>query len=174
MHERNAKVRRRIAAGKFRLRIRDLRNLGPSAEQQLAGVGIHSAEALRRRGALAAYMAVIRAGEGRGSLNLLWALVGALEPWPEGRDWRAVAASKARLPLLLALEAAGGAGTGVKAPAGGRRGRPKAPEVDLESSATTPIPWVPGMPFEGPSEGPIERDRRPAAKRGRGARKPSL
>jgi hypothetical protein len=84
-----------------------------------------------------------------------------------------VAASKARLPLLLALEAAGGAGTGVKAPAGGRRGRPKAPEVDLESSATAPIPWVPGMPFEGPSEGPIERDRRPAAKRGRGARKPS-
>ena len=85
MHERNAKVRRRIAAGKFRLRIRDLRNLGPRAEQQLAGVGIHSAELLRRRGALAAYTAVIRAAEGKGSLNLLWALVGALEPWPPAR-----------------------------------------------------------------------------------------
>lgn len=169
MHERNAKVRRRIAAGKFRLRIRDLRNLGPSAEQQLAGVGIHSAEALRRRGALAAYMAVLRAGEGRRSLNLLWSLVGALEPWPEGRDWRAVAASRARLPLLLALEAAGGAGTGAKAPAGGRRGRGKTPKVDLESSAAAPMPWVPGMPFEGA----IERARRPAAKRGRGVRKPS-
>jgi DNA transformation protein len=173
MHERNAKVRRRIAAGKFRLRIRDLRNLGPRAEQQLAGVGIHSAESLRRRGALAAYMAVTRANEGRGSLNLLWALVGALEPWPEGRDWREVAASKVRLPLLLALEAAGGAGMGVKAPAGGRRVGTKTPKADLESSDTPPVPWVPGMPFEGPSEGPIERNRRPAAKRGRGAKKPS-
>jgi DNA transformation protein len=165
MPDRNAKVRRRIAAGKFRLRIRDLRNLGPRAEQLLAGVGIVGTEALRRRGALGAYLAVSRAAGGRGSLNLLWALVGALEPWPEGRDWREVAASKARLPLLLALEAAGGAGTGAKAPAVGRRGGAKAPEKDPESSATELGPWVPGMPFE--------RNRRPSVKRGRGARKPS-
>ena len=41
MPERNSKVRRRIAAGKFRLRIRDLRNLGPRAERWLADAGIH-------------------------------------------------------------------------------------------------------------------------------------
>lgn len=47
MVERNDKVRRRLAAGKLRLRIRDLRNLGPGAEQRLAVIGIHSVEALR-------------------------------------------------------------------------------------------------------------------------------
>ncbi|MCA3823781.1 MAG: TfoX/Sxy family protein, partial [Burkholderia sp.] len=100
MTDRNPKVRRRLAASKLRLRICDLRNLGPQSERQLAAAGIHSAEDLRRIGALEAYLALRRAGIGR-SLNLLWALVGALEPWPEGRDWREVASSEARLPLLL-------------------------------------------------------------------------
>jgi hypothetical protein len=40
------------------------------------------------------------------SLNFLWALVGALEPWPEGRDWREVAASPERLAWLVAVEEA--------------------------------------------------------------------
>ena len=35
MPERNPKVRRRLAAGKLRLRICDLRNLGPQAERML-------------------------------------------------------------------------------------------------------------------------------------------
>lgn len=153
MPERNSKVRRRIAAGKFRLRIRDLRNLGPRAERWLADAGIHSTEELRRRGALEAYLAVRRAG-GTESLNMLWALAGALEPWPEGRDWREVAASEARLPLLLAVETrlaarkatleAAGEGVRVARPSrrqasGGGRG-PR--EQD------DPAPWVPGMPFE--------------------------
>ena len=73
MPDRNSKVRRRIAAGKFRLRIRDLRNLGPRAEGMLGEVGIHTTEELRRRGALEAYLAVRRAG-GTSSLNLLWSL----------------------------------------------------------------------------------------------------
>ena len=47
MTDRNSKVRRRIAAGKLRLRVRDLRNLGPRAEVLLAEIGIHSVEALR-------------------------------------------------------------------------------------------------------------------------------
>ena len=154
MPERNSKVRRRIAAGKFRLRIRDLRNLGPRAERWLADAGIHSTEELRRRGALEAYLAVRRAG-GTGSLNMLWALAGALEPWPEGRDWREVAASEARLPLLLAVESrlaarkatleAAGVRTGVS---GRKPGRQPAGDARKRRGAPAPAPWVPGMPFE--------------------------
>jgi DNA transformation protein len=160
--DRNPKVRRRLAAGKLRLRICDLRNLGPQSERQLAEAGIHSAEELRRIGALEAYLALRRAGIGR-SLNLLWALVGALEPWPEGRDWREVASSEARLPLLLAVEAretarrevltahgegqtgAGGIGEDGRTKASRpRRGRPPAAR---SPESGEPV-WVPGMPFE--------------------------
>lgn len=157
MTDRNPKVRRRLAAGKLRLRICDLRNLGPQSERQLAVAGIHSAEDLRRIGALEAYLALRRAGIGR-SLNLLWALVGALEPWPEGRDWREVASSEARLPLLLAVEAResarrdvlaaqGEGGTGEAAGKKSSRSRRGRPPSAHSSSAVEPV-WVPGMPFE--------------------------
>ena len=122
MPERNPKVRRRLAAGKLRLRICDLRNLGPQAERMLAGVGIRSVEDLRRIGALEAYLAVRRSGQTR-SFNLLWALLGALEPWPEGRNWREIAASEARLPLMLQV-------------AGSEEGSREEPM------------WAPGLPFE--------------------------
>jgi hypothetical protein len=100
---RNSKVRARIAAGKLRLRIRDLRNLGAKSEQMLSEIGIYTADELRRRGALEAFYQLKRAGI-TSSLNTLWALAGALEPWPEGRHWREVARGDARLSLLLALE----------------------------------------------------------------------
>lgn len=100
---RNSKVRARIAAGKLRLRIRDLRNLGLKSEQLLAEIGIHSAEELRRRGAVRTF-AELRRTPGGASLNMLWALCGALEPWPEGRHWREVARGDERLAMLLALE----------------------------------------------------------------------
>jgi len=100
---RNSKVRARIAAGKLRLRIRDLRNLGLKSEQLLAEIGIHSVEELRRRGAVRTFAELRRAGQGA-SLNMLWALQGALEPWPEGRHWREVARGNERLSMLLALE----------------------------------------------------------------------
>ncbi len=100
---RNSKVRARIAAGKLRLRIRDLRNLGAKSEQMLNEIGIYTAEELRRRGAVQAFSELRRAG-GTTSLNMLWALAGALEPWPEGRHWREVARGDGRLSLLLALE----------------------------------------------------------------------
>jgi DNA transformation protein len=106
---RNSKVRKRIAAGKLRLRLRDLRNLGPRSESLLARIGIHTPEQLRKRGALNAFLAMKRAGV-TNSLNALWALIGALEPWPEGSDWRAIAKSDARLPMLLAVEAQDTAG----------------------------------------------------------------
>lgn len=100
---RNTKVRRRLAAGKLRLRIQDLRNLGPRAESLLVEVGIRSVDELRRRGAVRTYVDLKRAGQ-VGTLNMLWALAGALEPWPEGTHWREVARGKARLSLLLAVE----------------------------------------------------------------------
>ena len=50
---RNSKVRARIAAGKLRLRMRDLRNLGARSEQLLAQIGVHDVAELRRRGAVA-------------------------------------------------------------------------------------------------------------------------
>jgi DNA transformation protein len=100
---RNSKVRARIAAGKLRLRIRDLRNLGARSEQMLREIGVYSADELRRRGAVRAFFELKRAGI-TSSLNMLWALAGALEPWPEGRHWREVARGDARLSLLLALD----------------------------------------------------------------------
>lgn len=142
MPERNEKVRRRLAAGKLRLRLCDLRNLGPRTERLLAEVGIHSVESLRERGALEAYLAIRRAG-GTRSLNLLWALVGALEPWPEGRDWREVATSESRLPLLLAVEGREQARRATQAAAAPRR------KSASRRRASTQEEWVPGMPFEG-------------------------
>ena len=103
MTARNVKVRQRLAAGKLRLRLRDLRNLGVRSEQLLAGIGIRTAEDLRRRGAVQSYVDLKRV-KGRASLNLLWALAGALEPWPEGTHWREISRGEARLSLLLAVE----------------------------------------------------------------------
>ena len=98
---RNLKVRKRLAAGKLKLRIRDLRNLGARSEEFLALIGIYTADQLRARGALEAYLALRRANISS-SINLLWALAGALDPWPEGTDWRVVASSEQRLPQVIA------------------------------------------------------------------------
>ena len=100
---RNSKVRQRIAAGKLKLRLRDLRNLGPKTEAMLAEIGIRNADQLRDRGAVQAYLDLKRAGVVN-SLNALWALAGALDPWPEGRHWRDVARGESRLSLLLEVE----------------------------------------------------------------------
>ena len=100
---RNSKVRQRIAAGKLKLRIRDLRNLGPKSEGMLVDIGIRSADELRRQGAVRAFAELKRVGA-EPTLNLLWALAGALEPWPEGTHWREIARGESRLSLLLAVE----------------------------------------------------------------------
>jgi DNA transformation protein len=75
-----------------------LPNLGPVSRQMLADVGIDSVSALRRLGAVAAYVKV-KAMHPRASLNLLWALEGALT----GLRWQDVAREH-RTSLLLALE----------------------------------------------------------------------
>jgi DNA transformation protein len=87
----------------MRLRIRDLRNLGARSEEMLAAIGIHSVAQLRDRGAVRTYVQLKRANITH-TLNMLWALAGALEPWPEGVHWREVARGDTRLSLLLAVE----------------------------------------------------------------------
>ncbi len=77
-----------------------LPNLGPKSLQMLATAGIRDLPTLRKLGSVAAYVRV-RAGHPRASLNLLWALEGALS----GQAWQEVA-SQHRTSLLLALEQA--------------------------------------------------------------------
>ena len=67
----------------------------------LAAIGIHSNADLASRGAVAAY-AELKAAGVPASLNLLWAMEGALT----GRHWRDVSRDD-RLRLLLELEARG-------------------------------------------------------------------
>lgn len=78
----------------------DLPGLGPKSLAMLAATGIHSRDELERLGAVRAYLRVKAAGQ-NASLNLLWALEGALT----GEDWRVVAREE-RTRLLLALDAA--------------------------------------------------------------------
>jgi DNA transformation protein len=75
-----------------------LRNLGPASLRMLEAAGISTEEDLRALGSVAAYQAVKRTGA-NASLNLLWALEGALT----GRDWRVVA-HEDRTALLFLLD----------------------------------------------------------------------
>ncbi len=75
-----------------------LPNLGPKSQQMLLAAGIATPEELRQMGAVAAFSRVKRACSAA-SLNLLWALEGALS----GLPWQAVA-HEHRASLLLALE----------------------------------------------------------------------
>jgi DNA transformation protein and related proteins len=76
-----------------------LSNLGPRSQATLAAAGITSVESLRAVGAVAAYSRAKRAAGAHVSLNLLWALEGALT----GLPWQVVAREH-RTSLLLALE----------------------------------------------------------------------
>jgi DNA transformation protein len=73
-------------------------DLGPKSQQMLEQAGIKTVEQLRKLGAVRAYLQVKRSG-GNASLNLLWALEGALT----GQHWQVVAKNE-RLRLLLELE----------------------------------------------------------------------
>ncbi len=77
----------------------DQLNLGPRSADYLRTAGIQSVEALQQLGAVAAFLRVKRV-EPKASLNLLWALEGALT----GLHWRVVAREH-RTSLLLALDA---------------------------------------------------------------------
>ena len=77
-----------------------LPGLGPKSEQALHAAGITTVAQLRRMGSVQAYISVKKHWPGA-SLNLLWALEGAIA----GVPWQVVA-KEHRLSLLLALEAA--------------------------------------------------------------------
>jgi DNA transformation protein len=75
-----------------------LSGLGPNSVALLSRVGIYNVSQLRETGAAAAYVAVLRSGQ-KASLNLLWAIEGALTE----RPWQQVARED-RLRLLLAVD----------------------------------------------------------------------
>jgi predicted flap endonuclease-1-like 5' DNA nuclease len=75
-----------------------LRNLGLRSAAMLAAAGITTPAQLRRAGAVAAFVRARRVDAGA-SLNLLYALAGALD----GSDWRQVQRER-RLELLTAVE----------------------------------------------------------------------
>jgi DNA transformation protein len=79
--------------------IAELPNLGPKSQQMLVASGIQSVAQLRELGSVAAY-AMVKARHKSASLNLLWALEGALC----GMPWQEVAREH-RTSLLLNLEA---------------------------------------------------------------------
>lgn len=81
--------------------IASLPNLGARSQQMLAAAGIDSAEQLEALGAVQAFIAVRHAGQ-PASLNLLWALEGALTR----RPWQQVARDD-RLRLLTEIETLG-------------------------------------------------------------------
>lgn len=78
--------------------IGDLPNLGPKSRQFLHAAGIQSLDQLKRLGAVAAYLQVKQISPAA-TLNLLWALEGALT----GLPWQKVAREH-RTRLLMALE----------------------------------------------------------------------
>jgi DNA transformation protein and related proteins len=82
--------------------IADLQGLGPKSQAMLVGAGIKTVTQLKRLGSVRAY-AKVKATGANVSLNLLWALEGALT----GLPWQVVA-KEHRLSLLLALEALNG------------------------------------------------------------------
>lgn len=75
-----------------------LPNLGPASRAWLAAIGVRTIEDLRARGAVPTYVALKR-GQPGVSLNLLYALVGAVD----GMHWRDVKRER-RLELLLQVE----------------------------------------------------------------------
>lgn len=76
----------------------ELPNLGARSQAMLAQAGILSVAELRRLGSVAAYAQVRRSGV-HASLNLLWAIEGALS----AMHWQEVARLH-RTSLLLALD----------------------------------------------------------------------
>lgn len=75
-----------------------LNNLGPRSREMLAAAGITDLAALKTLGAVSAF-ASVRTVDRRASLNLLWALHGAIT----GRHWQDVARED-RAALLAELE----------------------------------------------------------------------
>lgn len=79
--------------------LQSLANLGPKSAANLRAAGIESIKQLAALGSVRAYVQVKRGCGAKVSLNLLWALEGALT----GLPWQQVAREH-RTSLLLAVE----------------------------------------------------------------------
>jgi DNA transformation protein and related proteins len=90
-----------MAVGESR-RLRDMRNLGPASERMLVAAGIRTPADLDRLGAVEAYRRVLAAGWRQPTLNLLWAIEGALLDL----DWRELPPER-RAELLADLDRLG-------------------------------------------------------------------
>ena len=78
--------------------LKDLQGLGPKSEAMLKNAGIDSVDSLRALGAVRAFIQVSKANKKKPSLNLLYALVGALK----GEHWLTIAKhQKSRLIMQL-------------------------------------------------------------------------
>jgi DNA transformation protein len=66
------------------MRLRDLPNLGPKSEQWLHSIGVSDVATLAAIGPVEAYRLLQEKGVPGLTLNMLWAMEGALE----GVDWR--------------------------------------------------------------------------------------
>ena len=95
--------------------VSNLRNLGPKSREWLAAIGIHNVADLRAAGAVPTYVALKRA-RGGVSLNMLYALVGAID----GMHWQDVKRTR-RLELLLQVEDCEREQTAASIPRGRRR-----------------------------------------------------
>lgn len=78
--------------------IASLRSLGPKSAELLAQIGVHTLGQLKRKGAIATYVAAKRKNK-LVSLSLLYGIVSAIEAC----DWRKVQRSR-KLELMLAVE----------------------------------------------------------------------
>jgi DNA transformation protein and related proteins len=75
-----------------------LRGLGPASAQMLMSAGIHSADELRRANLYALY-ARIKKTQPKVSINLLYAMMGAVE----NQDWRVISRER-RSEVLMRLD----------------------------------------------------------------------
>jgi len=80
-------------------RLRDLPNLGPASEKMLHAAGIDTIDQLTQLGAVTSYQRVC-AAKLRPSMNLLWAIAGALSH----KHWAKLTADE-RTTLLFQLDA---------------------------------------------------------------------
>ena len=80
-------------------RLRDMPGLGPKSEDWLIQIGINTPEELRNIGAVRAFFRLSKESDTQPSLNLLYAMVGALE----GESWLKIAKHE-KSRLLSELE----------------------------------------------------------------------
>jgi DNA transformation protein len=98
LHMQRAPSSAQIRSGADATRLTELRGLGPASVALLQTLGINSPQTLRQQDPFAVF-ARLRAEQPQVSLNLLYALIGAIED----RDWREVARTE-RTTVLMRLE----------------------------------------------------------------------